>query len=275
MKRSRRASVALFLTALAVGGFSVLPFFWMLSTSLKPEEDIVRRVPVLWPSDPTLERYGRVLEVGFQRALGNSALVALGTTAAAAVLAAAAGYALARFDLPLRRYLLVLVMSAQMFPIVALIIPMFVVLRSTGLLDSRLGLVVAYLSFTCPLAIWILKSFFETIPPELEEAAMIDGATRMGAMRRVILPLAGPGLAACAIFSFIAAWNEFLLALTFVKDEKMATMPVALQGFIGGFQADWGMIMAASFLFTIPVVAFFLLLHRRLVQGMVTGAIQG
>ncbi len=275
MKRSRRASGALFLAALAVGGFSVLPFYWMLSTSLKPEPEIVRRTPVLWPSDPTLERYGLVLEAGFSRALGNSALVALGTTVAAVVLAALAGYALARFHLPLRRYLLVLVMSVQMFPTVVLIIPMFVVLRSTGLLDSHLGLIVAYLSFTCPLAVWILKSFFETIPPELEEAAMIDGATRMGAMRRVILPLAGPGLAACAIFSFIAAWNEFLFALTFVKDERIRTMPVALQSFVGQSQADWGMIMTASFLFTVPVVAFFLVLHRRLMQGMVTGAIQG
>jgi ABC-type glycerol-3-phosphate transport system permease component len=275
LRRSRRATVALWLAALAVGGFSVAPFYWMLSTSIKAEGEIVARTPVLWPSDPTLERYGLVLEAGFSRALVNSALVALGTTAAAVALAALAGYALARFRLPLRRYLLVLVMSVQMFPTVVLIITMFVVIRREGLLDSHPGLVLAYLSFTCPLAIWILKSFFETIPPELEEAAMIDGATRMGAMRRVILPLAGPGLAACAIFSFIAAWNEFLFALTFVKDERMRTMPVALQSFVGQAQADWGMIMAASFLFTIPVVAFFLLLHRRLVQGMVAGAIQG
>jgi ABC-type glycerol-3-phosphate transport system permease component len=221
------------------------------------------------------DRYGEVLRSGFGRALANSAVVAVSTTAAGLVLAALAGYALARFRMPLRRWLLILVLSVQMFPAVVLVVPLFVVMRRLGLLDSHAGLVLAYLSFTLPLAIWILKGFIDGIPAELEEAAMIDGATRVGAMRRVVLPLAAPGLAATAIFSFIAAWNEFLFALTFVKDEGMRTLPVALQTFVGQSQTDWGLIMAASVFYTAPVVVFFLALHRRLVEGMVAGALRG
>jgi ABC-type glycerol-3-phosphate transport system permease component len=247
----------------------------MLLTSIKPEGEILRRTPSLWTAHPQFGRYADVLDAGFARALRNSLVVATGTTVAGVAVAALAGYALARFDLPLRRYLLLMIMGVQMFPLVVLIIPLFVVMKALGLLDSWLGLVIAYLSFTTPLAVWLLRSFFETIPKDLEEAAMSDGATRFGAMVRVIFPLAGPGLAATAIFSFIAAWNEFLFALTFVKKEELRTLPVALSGFVGRSQADWGLIMAASVLFTIPVVIFFLAVHRRLTTGMVAGSVTG
>lgn len=275
MKRSPAASFALYAAAVAVALFAAAPFVWMLLTSIKPDGDILRRTPVFWPSHPNFERYRAVLEAGFARALRNSLVVAGTTTVAGVTVAALAGYALARFHLPLRRYLLLGVMSVQMFPMVVLLVPLLVVMRNLGLVGSWWGLVVAYLSFTTPLGIWMLRSFFETIPPELEEAAMSDGATRVGAMLRVVLPLAGPGLAATAIFSFIAAWNEFLFALTFVKKESLRTMPVALQSFVGRSQADWGLIMAASVLFTVPVVGFFLAVHRRLAQGMVSGSLTG
>jgi ABC-type glycerol-3-phosphate transport system permease component len=267
--------VALYAAAVVVGLFAVAPFAWMVLTSVKPEGEILRRTPSLWTAHPDFGRYGDVLSAGFATALRNSLIVATGTTLAGVAVAALAGYALARFDLPLRRYLLLMVMGVQMFPLVVLIIPLFVVMKTLGLLDSWLGLVIAYLSFTTPLAVWLLRSFFETIPKDLEEAAMSDGATRFGAMVRVIFPLAGPGLAATAIFSFIAAWNEFLFALTFVKKENLRTLPVALSAFVGRSQADWGLIMAASVLFTIPVVIFFLAVHRRLTTGMVAGSVTG
>jgi ABC-type glycerol-3-phosphate transport system permease component len=247
----------------------------MLLTSIKPEGEILQRTPSLWTAHPQFGRYADVLHAGFGTALRNSLIVATGTTVAGVALAALAGYALARFDLPLRRYLLLMVMAVQMFPLVVLIIPLFVVMKTLGLLDSWLGLVIAYLSFTTPLAVWLLRSFFETIPRDLEEAAMIDGATRFRAMIRVIFPMAGPGLAATAIFSFIAAWNEFLFALTFLKKEDLRTLPVALSAFVGRSQADWGLIMAASVLFTVPVVLFFLAVHRRLTTGMVAGSVTG
>ncbi len=275
VKRIPFARIGVYSAAIALGLFALVPFLWMLLTSIKPDGEIVTRTPVLWPSEPTLARYGDVLDAGFARALRNSLVVSAATTVLGVGVAALAGYALARFTLPLRRYLLLMVMSVQMFPVVVLLIPLFVVMRTFGLLDSWWGLVLAYLSFTTPLGIWMLRSFFETIPPELEEAAMTDGATRAGAMVRVILPLAGPGLAATAIFSFIAAWNEFLFALTFVKKDSLRTLPVALQAFVGRSQADWGLIMAASVLFTVPVVVFFLMVHRRLVEGMVSGSVTG
>jgi ABC-type glycerol-3-phosphate transport system permease component len=275
VKRRPAATVALYAAAVVVGLFAVAPFLWMLLTSVKPEGEILRRTPTLWTAHPQFGRYSDVLHAGFARALRNSLIVATGTTVAGVAVAALAGYALARFDLPLRRYLLLMVMGVQMFPLVVLIIPLFVVMKALGLLDSWLGLIVAYLSFTTPLAVWLLRSFFETIPRDLEEAAMSDGATRFGAMVRVIFPLAGPGLAATAIFSFIAAWNEFLFALTFVKKENLRTLPVALSAFVGRSQADWGLIMAASVLFTVPVVLFFLAVHRRLTTGMVAGSVTG
>jgi ABC-type glycerol-3-phosphate transport system permease component len=275
MRRSLLQNVALYTAAGAVGLFAVAPFAWMLLTSIKPDGDILRSTPVFWPSAPTLSRYGEVFDAGFARALANSLKVAGATTVAGVTVAVLAGYALARFALPLKRYLLLGVMSVQMFPMVVLIIPLFAVMRRLDLLNSWTGLVIAYLSFTTPLAVWMLKSFLETIPKEMEEAAMSDGATRIGAMVRVVLPLAGPGMAATAIFSFIAAWNEFLFALTFVKQESAKTLPVLLQSFVGRSQADWGLIMAASVLFTLPVIGFFLVVHRRLVEGMVSGSVTG
>ncbi|HEV7685132.1 MAG TPA: carbohydrate ABC transporter permease [Acidimicrobiia bacterium] len=278
MKRRPGATAAVYAAAVAVGLFALAPFVWMLLTSIKPEGEILRRTPSLWTAHPQFGRYSDVLKAdhaAFARALRNSLIVATGTTVAGVAVAALAGYALARFDLPLRRYLLLMVMAVQMFPLVVLIIPLFVVMKALGLLDSWLGLIVAYLSFTTPLAVWLLRSFFETIPRDLEEAAMTDGATRFGAMVRVIFPLAGPGLAATAIFSFIAAWNEFLFALTFVKKENLRTLPVALSAFVGQQQADWGLIMAASVMFTVPVVLFFLAVHRRLTTGMVAGSVTG
>ena len=275
MRRRPAATAALYVAAVVVALFAVAPFVWMVLTSVKPEGEILRRTPTLWTAHPQFGRYSDVLHAGFARALRNSLIVATGTTVAGVAVAALAGYALARFDLPLRRYLLLMVMGVQMFPLVVLIIPLFVVMKALGLLDSWLGLVVAYLSFTTPLAVWLLRSFFETIPRDLEEAAMTDGASRFGAMVKVIFPLAGPGLAATAIFSFIAAWNEFLFALTFVKKENLRTLPVALASFVGRSQADWGLIMAASVLFTVPVVLFFLAVHRRLTTGMVAGSVTG
>lgn len=274
-RRPLHRAVGLYLGALALASFSAGPFVWMALTSIKADSEILRPTPVLWPADPSLDRYGQVLRAGFGRALLSSVVVAGATTLAAVAIAALAAYALTRLAVPLRRYLVLTVMTVQMFPLVVLLIPLYTVMGTLGLLNSYLGLVLAYLSFTTPLAIWVLKGFLEGIPVDLEEAAMTDGATRLRAMTRVVLPLARPGLAATAVLSFVAAWNEFLLALTFVKDERLATLPVALSRFVGLFQADWGLVMAGGVLFTAPVVVFFLLLHRRLVEGMLAGSVKG
>lgn len=273
--RSVAAGAATYLLATALGLFSVFPLAWMALTSIKPRSEILTRTPVFWPSEPVLGRYLNVLERGFGTYLANSLVVTLATVAIGVFVAVLAGYALARFDLPLKRYLLLVVLATQMFPAVVLIIPLFTVMRELDLLGTYYGLIVTYLSFSTPLAVWILRGFFRAIPDELEEAALVDGCTRFGAIRRIVLPLAGPGIAACSIFVFIAAWNEFLFALTFIQDDAMYTLPVGLTAFSGRAATDHGAIMAFSVMFTVPVVAFFLLLHRRLTQGLVAGAVKG
>lgn len=268
-------SAGIYLGALLLGIFSLFPFAWMLITSVKDDSNILTETPVFIPTELDLSRYAEIFTGEFARAFVNSAIVSAGTVALGVGVSVLAGYSLARFRVPLRRYLLVLVLSVQMLPLVVLIIPLFVVMRTAGLLDSYLGLILAYMSFTAPLAVWMMRGFFQSIPPDMEDAAMVDGATRMGAFLRVVLPVAGPGIAATAIYAFIIAWNEFLFALTFISQEEMRTLPVALQSFIGRSDTDWGTVMAASVLFTLPVLIFFLFVHKRLTQGMATGALKG
>lgn len=277
--RPRRVAgrVGLYAAALAVGAFAAFPFAWMVLTSIKQGAEILTRTPVFWPSEPTLERYVAIVTGDFALYLRNSVIVTLSTVVLSVTAAAMGGWVLARFRIPLRRYLLILVLSAQMFPMVVLLIPIFIVMRDLGLLGTYPGLIIAYLSFTTPLVLWIMRGFFRSVPVDVEEAALIDGATRAQAFRRIVLPLALPGIAATSVFGFNAAWNEFMFALTFnLNAPRRHTLPVALQQFIGrDMAADWGMIMAASVLFTLPVIAFFLVAHKRMTEGMVAGATKG
>jgi ABC-type glycerol-3-phosphate transport system permease component len=266
----------LYVCAVAISAFALFPIYYVVITSLKPRSEIYTRTPDLWPSDPQWHQYSRVLGEGHVgRALLNSLIVAGVTTVICVVVAGMAAYALARLQIPFKRTLLMLILTTQMFPLVVLIIPLFVLMRNADLIGTYQGLVVAYLAFTVPLAIWIMRGFIVTIPEELEHAAMIDGATRVGAMFRVILPIAGPGLVATATLSFIAAWNEFMLALTFMNEEDRKTLPLVLQSFVGRGDTDWGAVMATSVIYTLPVVIFFLLLRRRLMLGMTAGAVKG
>jgi ABC-type glycerol-3-phosphate transport system permease component len=266
----------LYACALAISAFALFPIYYVVITSLKPRSEIYTRTPDLWPNDPQWHQYTRVLTEGHvARALMNSLIIAGATTLICVVVAGMAAYALARLEIPLKRTLLMLILTTQMFPLVVLIIPLFVLMRNADLIGTYQGLVVAYLAFTVPLAIWIMRGFIVTIPEELEHAAMIDGATRVGAMFRVILPIAGPGLVATATLSFIAAWNEFMLALTFMNTEEKKTLPLVLQQFVGRGDVDWGAVMATSVIYTLPVVIFFLLLRKRLMLGMTAGAVKG
>jgi ABC-type glycerol-3-phosphate transport system permease component len=262
--------------ALAISAFALFPIYYVVVTSLKTRSEIYTRTPDLWPNHPQWSQYTRVFGDGHVgRALLNSLIVAVPTTLICVVVAGMAAYALARLEIPLKRTLLMLILTTQMFPLVVLIIPLFVLMRNANLIGTYEGLVIAYLAFSVPLAIWIMRGFIVTIPEELEHAAMTDGATRVGAMFRVILPIAGPGLAATATLSFIAAWNEFMLALTFMNTEDRKTLPLVLQSFVGRGDTDWGAVMATSVIYTLPVAIFFLLLRRRLMLGMTAGAVKG
>ncbi len=254
---------------------SLFPFGWMLLTSVKPDSEIFTLTPKFFTTSPELSRYTSLWSTGFPRNFVNSLIVATGTTVIGTAIAATAGYTLARFRVPMRRYLLVIVLMVQMIPQVVLVIPLFIMIRSAGLLNSYPGLILCYLPLTISLGIWMMRSFFLNIPAEMEEAAMVDGASRLRAFYRVALPLAWPGLSASAIYAFITSWNELMFALTIMQDGSMQTLPVALNQFFAAYYNQWGGVMAASVIFSGPVIAFFLLVQRRLVQGMVVGAIKG
>jgi ABC-type glycerol-3-phosphate transport system permease component len=267
--------VGVYAAALAIAAFALLPFYWMVLTAVKTDADIITETPVFWPDEFNLDRFGVAFDRGFADALRSSLLVAGGTVVAGLLLAACAAYVLARFEMPLRRYLLLLVMTIQMFPLVVLIIPLYGIFVDLHLLNTFYGLVIVYLAFALPLAIYMLRGFFASIPVDLEEAAMVDGCTRFQAVRKVVLPLAGPGLAATSILLFITAWNEFIIALNFTTDTDAQTLPVALTRFTGRGLVDWGGVMAFSTMMVVPVVVFFLLVHRRLTTGLVLGATKG
>lgn len=276
MRRIRPGLIVTYILAAIVFVFSVFPFFWMLMTSLKPNNEIFTKIPQLFPSILSFEHYTAVFERGgFGRYFLNSAIVAVATTFLSIVVGSLAAYAISHFRFPLRKVFLVLVLSVQMFPLVVLIIPLFIIIRDLGLRGSFLGLIIAYVTFTLPFGVWMLKGFFDSIPGSLEEAAMIDGCSQMGAFLRIVLPVAAPGVAASSIYSFIGAWNEFMFAMTLIDKESMRTLPLALQAFFGQFTVEWGPVMAASVIFTLPVLVFFLLVQKRLTTGLVKGAVKG
>jgi N,N'-diacetylchitobiose transport system permease protein len=260
--------------------FAAFPVYWMVSTAFKPNDEIFTTSFIPFPFAPTFDHVSRVLTKGVAghsiwQYLFNSAVVALGTVLVGSVFALLAATAVARFRFRFRTTFLILLLIVQMVPAEALLIPLFLMVKRLGLYDQLLGLIVVNVGFTLPFAIWMLRTFVAAVPKELEEAAAIDGATRFATFWRVLFPLVAPGLVATSIFSFITAWNEFVFALTLIGDQGKYTMPVALQFFTGQRSTDWGGIMAASTLMTIPVIAFFLLVQRRMVSGLVAGAVKG
>ncbi|WP_119729412.1 carbohydrate ABC transporter permease [Thermomonospora amylolytica] len=265
---------------LAVFAVAIFPVVWMVSTAFKPNEEIFSTTPRPLPGDPTLEHFDFVLnsgiaEVSFWTYLRNSALLAIVTVLVSGVLAVLAATAVARFRFRFRTTFLVMLLVVQMVPCEALVLPLFLDLKRLGMIDNLAGLVVVYVGFALPFSIWMLRGFVAAIPRELEEAAAIDGASPVRTFWTVLLPLIAPGLVATSIFSFITAWNEFIFAFTFLDDQDKYTLPVMMQYFFGNASNEWGPIMAASTLLTLPVIAFFLLVQRRMVSGLTTGAVKG
>lgn len=254
--------------------FSLFPFYWMLSTAV--DTSPLSRGASLLPSGFTLEHFRYVLvDADFLRYVRVSLLVALGTVLISGILALLAAVAVARFRFRLRTVVLVMVLMVQMVPLEALVIPLFLQARSLQMLNSLLGLVIVYLAFSLPFAIWNLRGFVAAVPKELEEAAYIDGASWLRMFRSVLLPLVAPGLVATSVFSFITAWNEFIFALTFMQDSSKYTVGVGLRTFFTQNTADWGSIMAASTIIAMPVVIFFVLVQRNLASGLTSGAVKG
>jgi N,N'-diacetylchitobiose transport system permease protein len=279
-QRKQLGKFGLNTAAVVVFVFAVFPVYWMVTTAFKSSEQIFTTDFIPFPTDPTLDHVKRVFTEGVAghsiwRYLLNSSIVALGTVLIGAVFSLLAATAVARFRFRGRTSFLILLLIVQMVPGEALLIPLFMMVRRAGLYDQLLGLVVVNVAMTLPFAIWMLRTFVAAVPKELEEAAWIDGASRFTTFWRVLFPLVAPGLVATSIFSFITAWNEFVFALTLINDQGTYTMPVALRYFVSQRSVDWGGIMAASTLMTIPVIVFFLLVQRRMVSGLVAGAVKG
>ncbi|MBT2513427.1 carbohydrate ABC transporter permease [Arthrobacter sp. ISL-30] len=260
----------------AVMSFSLVPFYWLINTSLKTGSSLGEGE--LFPSQPTLDNYVSVFGSSeFLLAMRNSVIIAVVTTCVALIFASFAAYALARLKMRRKGLILTLILSVTTFPAIAIAAPMFSIWREIGLYDTLPGLIIPKLTFALPLAIYTLTSFFREIPRELEESAYIDGASPFQAFRKVILPLAVPGLATTAILVFISVWNEFLLAVTLTTSPAARPVPVAIAFFNGTSEFDQplGTISAASVIITVPLVVLVLVCQKRIVSGMTAGAVKG
>ncbi len=267
MRRAGRAAAAALYLLFFVG-----PLAWQLLTSVWPEAEL----GAPWPSRLTWAAWAEVVSGGaFARAMLNSIVVAGASTALALAAGAPAAFALARLELRGRGVLLGAALAAAMFPPIAAVTPLYAALRAVGLLDRLAGLVLVDAAFALPLTLWLLTSTFRALPGELYRAAQADGCTPFQAFRRVLLPLAAPGVATAAILVFILTWNEFLFALTFVATPGRRTVPVAIALFSGEHQEPWSVLAAASSLATLPVVALTLAFQRRIVSGLTAGAVKG
>ncbi len=267
--RWTRPAVALLLAAWA------FPIYWMIVASLTPERHLFA-TPAIFPLEPTLAHYRALFtERQFWLPIRNSLIVAGSTAAFAIVLAVPAAYALARLRFGGRAAVSAAILAVSVFPQISILSPLFLLLRALGLIDTYPGLVVPYLTFSLPLAVWLMTGFFRQLPRELEEAALMDGAGRVRAALEIMLPLAAPAIATTAILTFLYAWNEFLFALSFTLGPERQTVPVAIALFRGQYQVPWGQVLAAAVVASVPVAAVVLVFQRRIVSGLTAGAVKG
>jgi multiple sugar transport system permease protein len=260
--------------------FTLLPMIWMLLTSFKSGFAALQFPPQWWPKEPTLASYRKLLDptnsVGqdFLRFFWNSLFVSTMSTILSVIVAVPAAYAFSRFDFPGRKFLFFSVLLRNMFPAVVFLVPLFILMRLLGLVNTHGSLILTYLTFGLPLAIWLLKGFYDNIPYQLEQAARIDGASRFQAFLLIIMPLSIPGIIATAIYSFIGAWNEYIFAYTFINRNERLTLPIGIQRFFSESSSDFPGLMAASFMMSVPVVVLFLMLQRYFVRALTEGAVK-
>jgi len=264
------------LAILCYVALALFPLFWLLKVAVTPNDLLYSEGIRLWPSRTSFEHFDFVLtHSAFPTFFRNSLIVSGATAVIVAVLASLSGYALSRFDFPGKYWLVGLMLLTQMFPLVMLVAPIFKMLSPVGLTNSLTGLVVVYTAFNIPFATFLMQSFFDGIPKDLEEAAKIDGATQFMAFSQIVLPLTLPGIAATLGFVFTAAWSELLFALMLISSNDSSTFPVGLLSFVSKFSVDFGQMMAAGVLALIPACLFFVFIQRYLVQGLTAGAVKG
>jgi ABC-type glycerol-3-phosphate transport system permease component len=272
--RARGLSLAI---AGGIGCFAVvLPVLYAISLSFRTSEDTVVRPAVLLPPHPTILAYAVMWKVfPIAQYLWNSVVLTTGTTVATIIVASLAGYGFARFRFRFQDQLMILILVAQMFPGVATYIPLYQGLRAIGLYNTHVGLIILFVGFVTPFCTWMLYGYFKTIPRELEEAAWIDGCSPLSALGRVVLPLAIPGVAATGVLAMLAAWNEFVFAILFLRDQNLWPITVAIANFGGEFYTAWASMAAAAIVASIPPVVGFALVQRHLIGGLLAGAVRG
>lgn len=256
----------------------LLPVVWIISLSFKGPTETSAGSPQFLPKEPTLQNYRDILDnPDFQHSLVNSFGIAAISTFLSVILATLAAYAIARLEFKGKRLVLSVALAIAMFPVVALVGPLFDLWRTLGIFDTWIGLIIPYMSFTLPLAIWTLSAFFREIPWEMEQAAQVDGATSWQAFRKVIVPLAAPGVFTAAILTFFFAWNEFVLAISLTSTTQARTVPAQLSFFVGPdpFNPPYGQLATASVVVTIPIIIIVLLFQRKIVAGLTSGAVKG
>jgi multiple sugar transport system permease protein len=265
--------------------FTLAPIVWLFLSTIQTQASLLRVPPHLLPEAVTFSNYVDIFKPAafgensgqstFFLALRNSVLVALGTTVVAMVLGTLGAYAIARFNIPGRQWLLLLVLGTQLLPAISIIIPLFRMFKMASLLDTVFALILAYSTFSIPFVVWIMAGYFQSVPAELEEAARIDGASRFQSFVRIALPLAAPGLAATAIFTLLNSWDEFFFALIFTSTYAAKTLPVAIAEFIGRHTVDWGMLVTGGFIASLPPLIISLVFYRYIVSGLAAGGLKG
>lgn len=269
---NRAALIALQLLLLLV---VLLPFFWMVSVSLKPASEPFAIPAKLWPDHPTFANYRNAFYPEFRRYFINSALVSLVTIAVSLTVGLLAAYSFSRFKVRGFRALLIAIILAQMFPVATMLIPIYKMVRSLQLLNTYPALIIAYITITLPVAIWMLLGFMRNIPVELEESALVEGATRLQAFWHIAVPLARPGITATAVWIAVVTWQEFIFALAFTSSKDMRTVSVGMNDFIGQYGIRYGELMASSVMVSLPIILIFFFLQRQFVAGLTAGATKG
>lgn len=258
-----------------VGVLILTPFLWSLSTSLKVKEDVLLFPPKFFPWPATLENYREVLTTGFPQYLLNSTIVSLSTVVVVLLVSIHAGYAVARYEFRGKSIMLFFILAGMAMGELATVLPLYFFASQLHMIDTYGVLVLANSAFIAPLAIWFMQGYFRSIPPQMEEAALIDGASRLGALYRIVLPSAMPGLVTVSLISFVSSWNEFILALVLTSSEKMRTVPVGVHLYMTDYGVQWGSITAAGILSILPVLLLFLLLQKHFLRGLTAGSTTG
>lgn len=278
MKKKLGKKLVVYVLITIICLFAVFPFAWMLSVSFKPASEVYAP-PTLFPINPTLDGYKTMLEdrgaFSFTTWILNSCIVSFFTTLFSLIIATLGAYGLSRFCFRGKKTLAYLILTTQVIPGSLLIIPLYVIMNNLNLYDNMVGLILAYTTFTVPFCTWMMKGYFDSISTSIDEAGMVDGASRFKVFARIVMPLATPGLVATGIFAFISGWNEYLFASVLLRSYDNWTLPVGIASFQGQYDTNWGSLMAGAVLIAIPVVLIFWLLQKHLVAGMTSGSIKG